>query len=176
MKIKDIYDDLYKECDHIFGSFILYLVNNFKKFFSDDELVDSLKTNYNSYAEYPFREKYQKWYTNSLIVISALLPERKEEFINLYVPNLKRKELNLLTYTIGDAISGYSCRNANPTTSINQLQKQIEIIRSLKDIIDMRIADVRLLIENDVLKLIEIIELYFNQQNLNFEKEIIYLH
>lgn len=29
---------------------------------------------------------------------------------------------------------------------------------------------------SDVLKLIEIIELYFNQQNLNFEKEIIYLH
>src|SRR5215207_2346512 len=49
--------------------------------------------------------RYQKWYTQALPVIRQLLPERYVEFQEQYRQE-KRKEINALTYTISDYLSG----------------------------------------------------------------------
>ena len=150
MKVKEIYNELYDKCDDIFASFILFIIDNYRSTIKDANTIDAYKKKYINYSSKSFREKYQCWYTNSLIVLSVLLPERKKEFIDLYVADPKRKELNVLTYKISDAISGLTNIYTRPSNSINQIQRQIDIIKSIKSIIDSKINDIRQLIENDV--------------------------
>lgn len=150
MKVKEIYEEIYNECDSIFGSFLMYLVERHREYFEDDNFIEKIKTNYKDCSASSFRNRYQKWYTNSIIVLNAFLPERKNEFIELYSPDPKRKKLTGLTYKISDAISGLSNSFASPIDSISQVQRQIDIVKSLKDIIDSKIGDIKQIIENDV--------------------------
>lgn len=149
MKIQELCEEIRNECPAIYGSFFLFLANANDKLL-DDGQIKSIKENFKEYSSINFAIRYQKWYTKSLILLNALLPERKDEFISLYSPNQKRKELNLLTYTISDAISGISRGNANPLSAISLIQRQINIIKSVKTVIDSKIRDIRQLIENDV--------------------------
>ena len=143
MKVKDIYENLYKSCDEILGSFLMFIVVNYGKYFSEQTIKTTIKR-FSNYSASSFEQKYQEWYTNSLIVLSAFCPERKKEFVDLYEPDLKRKGLTGLTYKISDAISGYSNDFSNPTHSINQIRRQIDIIKSLKGVIDSKIYDIKL--------------------------------
>ena len=54
---------------------------------------------------------YQEWYTKSLAAVKQLIPERYEEFVQKYQID-KRKEINVLTYTISDFLNGILVRNA----------------------------------------------------------------
>ena len=59
-----------------------------------EELLKSIKPlNFNS--------NYEDWYTESLAIITQLLPSRLNDFIVLY-KNEKRKDIDFLTYTISD--------------------------------------------------------------------------
>lgn len=49
---------------------------------------------------------YVGWYTEVFAVVRFLLPERLEEFRNLYLADPKRKELSKLNYTIQDWLLG----------------------------------------------------------------------
>ena len=150
MNVKDLYEKIYNECNNIYGSFIMLVVNKYSKLFKNDSYVQKLKNTYKNYSYDNFGEIYQKWYTNSLIILTSLFPERKQEFIELYSPKPKRSNLNLLNYTISDAIGGYTNLYVSPINSINQIQRQIDIIKGLKDVIDSKIYDIKMLIENDV--------------------------
>ena len=150
MKIKDLYYEIYDKCDEILGSFIMQMIVNYRKDFGDEEIIEAYKKRFGEYSCNNIGKKYQKWYTNSLIILNAIMPERKKEFIDLYSPDPKRKTLTVLNYTISDAIIGYSYNQINPTISITKIQQQINIIKSLKDIIDSKINDIKLLIENEV--------------------------
>jgi hypothetical protein len=52
-----------------------------------------------------FRTAYQRWYSQALAVIEQLLPERYDEFRDLYRPE-KRKEIDVTTYGIADYLAG----------------------------------------------------------------------
>ncbi len=149
MKIEEIYYELLSECPTIYGSFIVLLAKCDGRYFTenDQQIVNDLKKKYSSVS---FSNAYQKWYTKSILLLNALFPERKDEFASLYSPNPKRKELNLLTYTISDAIRGLSNNNVNPSNAIDLIMRQMDIIKSFKDVINSKIRDVRQLIENDV--------------------------
>jgi hypothetical protein len=41
-----------------------------------------------------FEKNYQKWYTNTHVVLKQLLPDRLEEFMQLYRPDFKRKQID----------------------------------------------------------------------------------
>lgn len=150
LKIKELYDEIYNESLGIMGSFVMSIIDIYDKYFENEDSIKFLKNKFKEFSDINFGKKYQKWYTNSLIILDTLMPERKQEFVDLYSPNPKRKELNRLNYTISDAIGGYSNSYVNPTHSIHQIQRQIDIIKGLKDIIDLKIYDIKLLIENDV--------------------------
>lgn len=149
MIVNEIYERVYNKCNEILGSFLLFLAEKTNSAVPS-KTVEAIKKNYPSCSASSFTEEYQKWYTNSLILLSALLPERKKEFVDLYEPDKKRKTLDCTTYTISDAISGYLNSHVKPINSVEKVQRQIDIIKSIKDIIDSRIADIRLLIENEV--------------------------
>src|SRR5437899_2052809 len=49
-----------------------------------------------------FEKKYQSWYTESHALIKQLLPDRLNEFVDLYRPDAKRKQVDGVTYRIQD--------------------------------------------------------------------------
>ncbi len=55
-----------------------------------------------------FQRDYQKWYSESLSIMKQILPERLEEFTELYQPDRKRKEIIITTYRIQDYLMGLS--------------------------------------------------------------------
>ena len=52
----------------------------------------------------PFNRNYEVWYTEALQAIKLLVPDRRNDFSQLY-KNDKRKRLDAQTYTISDAIA-----------------------------------------------------------------------
>lgn len=48
-----------------------------------------------------FNRSYDSWYSESLVVLKQLLPDRVEDFIKQYKQE-KRKEIDYLTYSISD--------------------------------------------------------------------------
>jgi hypothetical protein len=52
-----------------------------------------------------FKIAYQSWYTRALTVIRQLIPERLEEFTNLYKEQ-RRKSITVDTYSISDYLQG----------------------------------------------------------------------
>jgi hypothetical protein len=63
-----------------------------------------------------FERKYQKWYTESLVVIRQLIPDRAIEFEQLYKGDGKRREVNVSTYNIQDWLNGVRV-STDPRTS-----------------------------------------------------------
>lgn len=53
-----------------------------------------------------FQKQYQEWFSESSVIIRQLLHDRLEEFVSLYKPDPKRKEINITTYTIQDWLGG----------------------------------------------------------------------
>jgi len=60
------------------------------------------------YSASNFRSKYQTWYTKTSAIIKQLIPNRYDEFCDLYLVDKKRKEVNILTYRIQDYMNGLS--------------------------------------------------------------------
>jgi len=52
-----------------------------------------------------FNRSYDSWYSEALVVIKQLLPDRIEDFIKQYKQE-KRKEIDFLTYGISDYLLG----------------------------------------------------------------------
>lgn len=99
--------------------------------------------------------KYQKWYSQSLLIIKQLLPERFEEFKECYKLD-KRKIVDPSTYKLFDYFSGISVvRAGNPcfdvkTVAGSQMSIQLNILDSVKAIIDSSLSDVRGILEAEL--------------------------
>jgi hypothetical protein len=57
-------------------------------------------------AKGSFERDYQKWYTETHALIKQLVPDRLDEFIRLYHGDGKRKQIDSVTYTIQDWLTG----------------------------------------------------------------------
>jgi hypothetical protein len=53
-----------------------------------------------------FNQNYQSWYSESLAMLSVLLPERVADFRAYYQLSRPPKELNVSSYTISDYLKG----------------------------------------------------------------------
>jgi len=53
-----------------------------------------------------FEAEYQRWYTVACAVLSQLLPDRLAEFRRLYQGDLKRKKIDVTSYSIHDWLVG----------------------------------------------------------------------
>lgn len=91
---------------------------------------------------------YQEWYTKSLPVIRQLMPERYQEFIDLYKSE-KRKEIDYLTYTISDYLIGVQVtRGGKPTFNtesafLAKLQLQLLILQSASSRVDSLLSNIQ---------------------------------
>ena len=98
-----------------------------------------------------FLANYEKWYTSSLILVSKMLPQRFQDFKDLYI-NQKRKKLTSATYTISDALRGIGSKNSNISISdaALPLHQQKEIVESCGMMLDSHIYNMQTLLQADI--------------------------
>lgn len=93
--------------------------------------------------------RYQKWYTASLSLVRQLLPDRIEEFEELYQTE-KRKEIDITTYGISDYLLGIRVTRKSSsadffdheTVVVSKFFQQLSILASVDTRIDSVLSDV----------------------------------
>ena len=105
-----------------------------------------------------FQNDYQRWYTESFAVIKQLIPQRVEEFKELYQGGPRRKEINAMTYTIQDWLTGIrSGTNYLGEKIFNDLnsvfmkfQTQLQILNAAESRFDSTLHDMRQIVQADL--------------------------
>lgn len=107
---------------------------------------------YEQYKKNDFAEMYQRWYSKCLSVIKIVLPSRAEEFERLYTTKASRAELTVTNYTIFDALTRRSQKSnhAGPSKAFPLLVTQINIMKSVRDLLESRLNEIGGLLEFDI--------------------------
>jgi VanZ family protein len=107
-------------------------------------------------TKFKFPEAYQGWYSRSLRVVEQLLPDRHDEFCQLYMPDRPPKELDAVTYTISHYLAGIVVsRHGQPvleplTVLDTKLGQQVNILRSAQDRLGSMLSDIKGVLEADL--------------------------
>ncbi len=109
--------------------------------------------------ETPFGEDYQPWYSQALRVVEQLLPDRYQEFCELYRPQKTPKELDWVTYTISEYVHGTVVTRGwdrepvfdSTASALAKLRNQINILASAQDRLDSALVDIRGTLESTLL-------------------------
>jgi hypothetical protein len=108
-----------------------------------------------------FNTQYQEWYSESLSLLSQLLPDRVEDFIALYKkPKIKRKDITHENFVIEDALIGLEVsRNsymegkkiiADKKAAIPKFQQQLNILKSIEKRFESSLFDIKQLVQADL--------------------------
>src|SRR5215475_12111477 len=97
-----------------------------------------------------FGATYQRWYSESLAMLSVLLPDRVADFKAYYQLPRPPKELDYVTYTISDYIKGTRATRGGGTVEVvgpkaatTPMQQQVEIVRAAKARFESSLFDIR---------------------------------
>ncbi len=145
-------DNLIQDSEKIKGAYLYhYCLKELKEKY-DVEQYKKIKSNFQKFDSVDFSELYQKWFSKGLMVIKVILPDRRVEFEQLYMSSSNRKDVNVLNYTISDGIKGvYNKRtNVSVLSAYDLINTQINIIKSLKDVLENKLNEITNLLEFDV--------------------------
>ena len=93
---------------------------------------------------------YDCWYSKALVVVKQLLPDRYNDFILQY-RNDKRKELNVATYTISDAVRTIKRSGLyGPHSARLCFFGQLNILKSCSETFDSKIYNIQTLLQADI--------------------------
>jgi hypothetical protein len=104
-----------------------------------------------------FGAEYQAWYSKALRVVEQLLPDRYQEFRELYRLDKRPKELDVTTYAVSDYIHGTivsrgGIRRFDPMTiGMRKFKDQIDILASARDRLASRLGDIESSLEATLL-------------------------
>ena len=105
-----------------------------------------------------FEEKYQGWYTEATALVRQLIPDRLNEFQKLYLGDNKRKEVNLLTFTIQDWLHGFRSSSSpmgekrfdDRSCTVTRFRMQRSILGAVESRFESSLHDVRQLVRADL--------------------------
>ncbi|MFA7662892.1 MAG: hypothetical protein WCX88_03160 [Patescibacteria group bacterium] len=105
-----------------------------------------------------FCEKYQTWYSEALILLKQLLPDRLPDFVKLYEkPQARRKDITYENYVIEDALQGLTITRGwekekivGTDASIPRFRQQLYIISSIKKRFESSLFDIKQLVQADL--------------------------
>lgn len=104
----------------------------------------------------PFNKEYQIWYSESLVLIKQLLPDRLSDFIRLYEKPKIRKIIEYGNYVMEDYLqtltvkSGFGEIKVGPEAAINQFEQQLNILKSIERRFESTLFDIRQLVQADL--------------------------
>lgn len=98
---------------------------------------------------------YQAWYSESLVVIKQLLPDRLDDFKRHYDKPRARKEITAESYRIEDALQGLQTSFGGETrtdasTAIPHLQQQQAILESVRRRFESSLFEITQLVQADL--------------------------
>lgn len=104
-----------------------------------------------------FTDKYQLWYSEALVLIKQLLPDRLADFIKFYERSKTRKEITPANYVIEDFLQGinitkgyYKEKAVGPEAAIPQFKQQLNILISVRKRFESSLFDIRQLVQADL--------------------------
>ncbi len=98
-----------------------------------------------------FAAEYEGWYTRALSIITCLLPSRLNDFVVLY-SNPKRKEIDVSTYCIADALRGITntSRTYGPFTANILVFRQVKMLGVCLENLNSTISNLQTILQADV--------------------------
>ena len=99
-----------------------------------------------------FRNFYQTWYSEALVLIEFILPNRVMDFKKFYEKPKVRKLMNPENYTISDYLQGLSISN-DPTIQLSALahfEQQFNILKSCQKRFESSLFDIKQLLQADL--------------------------
>lgn len=97
-----------------------------------------------------FRTNYQNWYSESLIIIKQLLPDRLNDFIKFYERPKNRKKIDVETYVIEDYMQGIQNWFVKITSWIGKFSEQLNILKSVERRFESTLFDIKNLLQADL--------------------------
>lgn len=125
---------------------------------AQDKLPDGFKEKLEKKGiELPsFEAEYDSWYTEALLVVKQIIPDRFADFVKQYKDE-KRKEIDLLTYGIADYLLGLRTTRgggyeviADQTAAIPKMKNQNSILFSVEKRFESALFDIQEVIQADI--------------------------
>lgn len=105
----------------------------------------------------PFKKEYQSWYSESLVLVKQLMPDRLNDFTRLYEKPKSRKDIGYGNYVMEDYLqdltvtSGWGEKKVGPDAAISQFEQQLNILKSVERRFVSSLFDIRQLVQADLL-------------------------
>lgn len=101
-----------------------------------------------------FKSKYDSWYSEALVLVKQIIPDRYDDFIKQY-KNEKRKEVDFLTYTVSDYLVGLRTTRGGQTVvdqsaAIPKMQNQNSILASAEKRFESSLFDLQEVLQADI--------------------------
>ena len=103
-----------------------------------------------------FKIEYQSWYTESLVLIKQLLPDRLTDFIRYYEKPKTRNRLSVENYTIEDYLQGLQLKNGigellvGPSAGIPRFTQQLAILKSISTRFESSLFEITQIVQADL--------------------------
>jgi hypothetical protein len=106
-----------------------------------------------------FEKDYQRWFTESHVLVKQLVPHRLVEFDQLYKGDGKRRTINAMTYHIQDWLNGVRAETNRYTGErpfddlavvVMRFQTQLGIVGSIESRFESSLFDIRQLLQADL--------------------------
>lgn len=134
------------EAKEILKSEIQDLCNEGKKLYYSIFMLDEegkkllIKNKINTKDLPNFTTAYNPWYTKSYYIIEKVIPQRLNDFVELYKKPTK-KQVSLDSYCISDALLGYTIQRgydtiASPISITTKMEQQLAILKSAKSLLE----------------------------------------
>ncbi|GAH74890.1 unnamed protein product, partial [marine sediment metagenome] len=105
-----------------------------------------------------FSDAYQSWYSESLVLLKQLLPDRVSDFTKSYEkPKTRRKEITYENYVIEDALQGLRITRGwqkekvvGADAALPRFTQQLNIIKAINKRFESSLFDIKQLVQADL--------------------------
>lgn len=102
-----------------------------------------------------FCNLYQVWYSEALVLVKQLMPDRLADFVRFYEKPKTRKDITVDSYRIEDACQGIKATfhgrvTVDSSAAVPLLDSQIAIIQAIKRRFESSLFDIKQLVQADL--------------------------
>ena len=103
-----------------------------------------------------FNVAYEAWYSECIVLLKQILPDRLQDFKDHFEPARNRKEVNFENYRIQDALKGLKQTGVageiylNETCALPHFRQQLAILKAARKRFESSLFEIRQLVQADL--------------------------